>query len=194
MKFSISSIFTLGSILLLATGLTYGQKNGTERDSNIVMTWEKTTISATVDKVMPDSGLVTLRGTDGQHWTLNVGQDVKLENLKPGDLVQVTLFQGQALDVREPTDQDRKQPLVVVNEIKPPEGVNTTTGRLRQLRALVTVTHIDKSHHMVTIEGPMGNSYVLQVKNSSLMDKLEKGKQFVVIFTEGIAAKIEKQQ
>jgi hypothetical protein len=193
MKFSVNSILIAGSILMFNIGSIIGQENGTKSGSGDGMTWEQTTLTATVEKVVPDSGLVTLKGDDGQLWTLDAGQDVDLENLKKGDQVQVTIFQGQALDVREPTDQDRQQPLVVVNEIQPPEGVNPTAGALRQIRALVTVTNIDKNNNMVTIQGPMGNSYVLKVKDSSLLDKLEKGKQLVVTFTEGIAAKIQKK-
>jgi general stress protein 26 len=192
MKSSISSIFAFGSILLFTIGSITGEENGIENGSGSGMSWEQTTLTATVENVMPDSGMVTLRGDDGQLWTLSVGQDVKLENLKQGDKVQVTLFQGQALEVRKPTDMDRQQPLVVVNEVQPPKGVNPTVGMLRQLRALVTVTNIDRTNNRVTIEGPKGNSYVLQVKDSSLLDKIEKGKQFVVIFTEGIVAKIQK--
>lgn len=181
-------LYTIAIVLLISTGYSLAQ-NGFGDE----MSWEQTEITATVVKVMPESGMVTLQGNDGQIWTLSVGQDVDLQNLNSGDKVDVTLFQGQALEVREPTEQDRQNPFVVVDRVQPPEGVNPTAGALRQIRALMTVTNIDRSNSTITVEGPAGNSYVLKVKDDSLLDRLQSGQQFVVIFTEGIVAEIQKQ-
>jgi hypothetical protein len=39
----------------------------------------------------------------------------------------------------------------------------------------------------------MGRSYVLEVRDPAMFERVRRGQQFVVIFTEGIAARIEKR-
>jgi len=75
------------------------------------------------------------------------------------------------------------------NRVQPPEGINTTT--LRELVA--TVTAIDMENRLVTIEGPDGNSLVVQagdkVKN---LPQVEVGDKVVMKYFDSMTANIVK--
>jgi len=71
-----------------------GQKPGT-------MGARVITVTATIDKIDRDPDSVTLRGADGKTRTVQVRNPKNLENLKVGDLVEITLSQAMAVVVEE---------------------------------------------------------------------------------------------
>jgi hypothetical protein len=75
------------------------------------------------------------------------------------------------------------------NRVQPPEGINTATLR----EVVATVTAIDMENRLVTIEGPDGNSLVVQasdkVKN---LPQVEVGDKVVMKYFDSITANIVK--
>jgi len=75
------------------------------------------------------------------------------------------------------------------NRVQPPEGINTATLR----EVVATVTAIDMEKRLVTIEGPDGNSLVIQasdkVKN---LPQVEVGDKVVMKYFDSITADIVK--
>ncbi|MBD3243599.1 MAG: hypothetical protein GF331_23620 [Chitinivibrionales bacterium] len=166
-------------------------KNGMQ---NGAMMWQRDTVTATVAEVMPDLGMVVLEGPKGNKHTLKVGQNVNLQDFKQGDSVQVELFAARGMQFEKPTEQDRRTPFVIEETVNAPEGTKPMAGELRRVRALVTVTNVDKADSTVTIQGPMGRSFVLTVDDPALLDRVRQGQEFVAVYTEGIVASITKKQ
>ncbi len=166
----------------------------TEKGQTNAMEWEKQTVTATVVEAMPDSAMLVLEGPQGKMHTIRVDEKVDLTNLNKGDKVEVELFAARGMEFREATEQDRRQPFVVEEEVEAPEGTNPKAGKLRRIKALVTITNIDRNNNTVTIQGPMGRSFVLSVTDATQLDKLQEGQEWVAIYTEGVAATVTKVQ
>ncbi|MBD3314491.1 MAG: hypothetical protein GF344_01780 [Chitinivibrionales bacterium] len=175
-------------------GMDTARGNGMDTARGNGMAWRKDSVTATIEEVMADSGLVVLRGPRGRMHTLKVDRNVNLRNFKKGDRVTATLYQAQAVEFREPTAEDRRRPFVVEERKEAPKGTRPMMGELRQIRALATITNIDKRNNTVTVQGPMGRSYVVEVKDRTMLDRLRRGQEFVVVFKEGIVAEVTKQR
>ncbi|NLE01209.1 MAG: hypothetical protein GX640_15185, partial [Fibrobacter sp.] len=99
MKFKfLFPVYTIFCTLFLLSIAIEAKNDG----SNGMVSWQKQTVMATVVKVIPDSGIIALEGPNGRIWTLAVDKKVDLKKYKKGDNVRVTLYQGEALDIREP--------------------------------------------------------------------------------------------
>ncbi len=97
----------------------------------------------------------------------------------------ITPFGVMAMDDPEMSSIDMSPD----NRVQPPEGINTATLR----EVVATVTAIDMENRLVTIEGPDGNSLVVQasdkVKN---LPQVEVGDKVVMKYFDSITADIVK--
>ncbi len=192
-QFSLRYLLTLCLAVSTMTGAAFAQdERTTEKGRKDGMTWRKETVTATVNEVMPDSGMVVLEDPQGAMWTLRVDEKVDLGNLKIGDRVRVEYYESQALEFREPTPRDRREPLIVEEEAEAPRGVNPKAGKLREIRALVQVTKINEDDNTVTVQGPLGRYFVLDAIDPAMLDTIAEGDEWVVIFREGVAVSITK--
>ena len=75
---------------------------------------ELTTITATVESVDLEKRVVTLKGPHGDKLTLEADKGVKrFDEIKPGDTVRASYYQSVAAELREPTAEEKANPLVV---------------------------------------------------------------------------------
>jgi len=99
---------------------------------------ELTTITATVESVDLEKREVTLKGPHGNKVTITADKSVKRFNeVKPGDVVQATYYQSVAAELREPTAEEKANPLVVeegaarVFETEAPNTLRTAISFVR---------------------------------------------------------------
>jgi hypothetical protein len=152
------------------------------------------TVEAKVEAVDLQEQTVTLRNPSGNLVTVKVIRNAKrLSEIKIGDTVKAEYWTYILSEFREPTPEEKKDPLVVyeVSDIapddKPPGAIEATI-----VRAVVTVEFINRADKLVTIKGPRGRYVTLPVKDESLLEDLKVGEIGVVTYAEALALSIEK--
>lgn len=172
---------------------TAGARNGAENENNGGKTWEKETISATVTNIDRNNNQMTLKGDEGNVFTVTLDKKVDLSKIDNGDKVNVEMYRSLATDFHEPTQQERESPLVITDQtIESPEGTEPAEGNLKQIRAVVQVMEIDEDDQTVTVMGPQGNEFELFVSDPSLLENVKEGDSMTVIYSESLVVSVEK--
>jgi hypothetical protein len=155
---------------------------------------ELTTITATVESVDLEKREVTLKGPRGNKVTLEADKSVKrLDEIKPGDTVRASYYQSVAAELREPTADEKANPLIVKEGTgRAPETEAPAAGVARRVRVVATIEDIDRSAQTVTVKGPRGKSVTAKVENPANLEKMEVGKTIVITYTEALALTLDK--
>lgn len=152
------------------------------------------TVTATVESVDVAKREVTLKGPEGNHVTLTVGDKVqRLNEVKAGDKVTVEYYIGIAGELRPPTEAEKAQPYVVLDEeARTPKGSAPAGAVVRTVRVVATVESLDLSTQTVTLKGPKGRYLTVRVDDPAKLQKAKLGDTVVVVATEGLAVSVEK--
>ena len=136
---------------------------------------------------------VTIETKDGQQMTMTVDKKVQgLENLRTGDMIKAQYRASLALEIREPTSEEKADPLKVTHT-----GTVTDTsmaGTGRTIRGVCDVVSVDHTARTITFKGPMGKTFVVHAKESSDLSGVKPGKALVVTYTEGVAVSIQRAE
>ena len=154
------------------------------------------TVTASVEAIDLANREVTLKGPLGNTVTFTVDQRVKrLDEVKVGDLVRADYFVSVAAEVRKPTREEKKHPLVVLDAAgKAPPGTSPAAGGLRRFKVVTTIEGLDRPTQTVTLKGPRGNYLTVRVADSSRLTKVHIGENVVVTYTEALAVSLEKAE
>lgn len=155
--------------------------------------WHDMNLTATVEAINVDTRMVTLRSGDNVV-SFTVDKKVKrLNEFKVGDKIMVKYYISLATDIREPTPEEKKNPLVILEGTgKAPPDATPAAGGLRQIRAVVTVEGIDRAAERVTVKGPRGKTVTIHVLDPSRLDMVSLGSTVIVTYTEALAVSLEK--
>src|SRR4030095_13643155 len=108
---------------------------------------------------------MTLKGPEGRLATFLVDKKVQRFNeARVGDKVSLDYYLGVDAEVRQPTNEEKANPLVVLDTAAR-TGRDTAPGAYdtRRIRAVVTIVGLDKSAHTVTVKGPRGKYFTARV-------------------------------
>ena len=150
-------------------------------------------VTASVEAVDQEKREVTLKGPLGNSVTFTVDKRVKrLKEVKVGDLVTADYYISIAAEIRKPTADEEKAPLVIVEEAgKTPKGTTPAAGGLRQFKVVTTVEGIDRPTKTVTVKGPMGRYLTARVADPSRLTELRIGETIVITYSEALAVSLE---
>lgn len=184
------------SALMLAAGLQFApaadeQSKPMGREDTVLVT-----ITASVEAIDPATREVTLKGPLGNTVTFTVDKRVKrLDEVKVGDLVRADYFISFAAEVRKPTAEEEKHPLVVLDAAgKSPEGTEPAAGGLRRFKVVTTIEGLDRPTRTVTVKGPMGRYLTARVADPARLTQVRIGDNVVVTYTEALAISLEKAE
>jgi hypothetical protein len=136
---------------------------------------------------------MTLKGPQGHLETFVVDKKVQRFNeAKVGDKVSIDYYLGFNAEVRNPTDEERQNPLVVL-ETAGRAGPDAAPAAhdMRQIRAVVTIVGLDPSAQTVTVKGPRGKYFVACVADPSRLKKVRIGETILMTFTEATAISLK---
>jgi hypothetical protein len=150
--------------------------------------------TATVDSVNLEKRELTLKGSLGEISTVTVDKAVqRLDEIKPGDQVKVQYYLAVAAELREPTSEEKENPIMVVEgTAKAPKSASPAAGELNVLRVVATVEGLERPTRMLTLKGPRGNYLSVKARDVKKLEKLHLGDTIVVTFTEALAIGVEK--
>lgn len=152
------------------------------------------TITASVQAINQTNREVTLKGPLGNSVTFAVDRRVKrLSEVRVGDLVRADYFVSVAAELRQPTPEEARSPLVELEAAgKAPPGTSPTAGGLRRFRIVATIEGLDRPTQTITVKGPRGNYLTARVPDSVNLTPLRIGETIVVTLTEAVAVSLEK--
>jgi hypothetical protein len=154
------------------------------------------TVTASVEAIDPASREVTLKGPLGNTVTFTVDQRVKrLNEVKVGDLVRADYYVSFAAELRKPTAEEQKTPLVLMDAAaKAPPGASPAAGGVRRFKVVTTIEGLDRPTQTITVKGPRGNFLTARVADPSNLTKMRIGENIVVTYTEALAISLEKTE
>jgi len=193
MKKSITYSILCGALMALSQTIAIAAEQ-TETKPITRHESELTTITATVESVDPEKREVTLKGPHGNKVTITADKSVKRFNeVKPGDVVQATYYQSVAAELREPTAEEKANPLVVEEgAARAPETEAPAAGVARRVKAVATIESIDRSAQTITVKGPRGKTVTAKVEHPENLAKMQVGQNIVITYTEALALSLEK--
>jgi hypothetical protein len=152
--------------------------------------------TASVEAIDYTNREVTLKGPLGNQVTFTVDQRVKRFNeIKVGDLVQADYYVSLAAELRKPTPEEKKHPIVLLDVAgKAPPGTSPAAGGLRRFKVVTTIEGLDRPTQTVTVKGPRGNYLTARVADPSRLTQVRIGENIVITYTEALAISLEKAQ
>ena len=136
---------------------------------------------------------MTLKGPQGRLETFVVDKKVqRFSEAKVGDKVSIDYYLGFNAEVRKPTAEEEKNPLVVLDTAGKagPDAPPAAYG-MRQIRAVVTIESLDRSAQTVTVKGPRGKYFVARVADPSRLEQVHIGDTILMTFTEAAAISLK---
>src|SRR5204863_9466331 len=114
---------------------------------------------------------------------------------KVGDFVRADYYVSIAAEIRKPTAEEEKNPIVELEAAgKAPPGTSPAAGGLRRLKVVTTIEGLDRPTKTATIKGPLGNYWTVRVADPAVLTQLRIGETAVVICTEALAISLEKAE
>jgi hypothetical protein len=150
--------------------------------------------TATVESIDQASRVVTLRGEEGNVFTVQVGEQVKnLPQVRTGDKVTVSYYEALAAEVKKPGEGVAGVQADTAAVTAPP-GSMPAAGAGMLLRTTVVIESVDKKLNTVTFTRSDGASRTVAVdspEGREFIKGLKKGDNVEVAYTEAVAIEVK---
>lgn len=157
-------------------------------------TWNLVEDEALVVWIERETREVILQDPAANLTRIIAGDEVKrFDEIQVGDLVRAAYWTFLRAEFREPTAEEKADPLVVVAEAgrAPLEGAPAgAVGAV--IKAVVKVVAIDVNGREAAIQGPRGRIEILPVLDDAVLDRLKVGELVVLTYAEAAALSLEK--
>lgn len=190
-KVKISSILILTGLLVASISLEGVQSEDRRPPKE---KWIQVTLKASVEALDLEKRLVTLKDPDGNLATVEVDKRVeRLNEFEVGDVVSAEYWTYLKAEFRDPTPEEKEEPLVVLAEAgKAPEGMDPAAVVGAVVRGVVTVEIINRPIMQVTVKGPRGRYLTFPIADQTLIGQLKVGEVVVLTYAEALAISLEK--
>lgn len=151
-------------------------------------------LTASVEAIDQAKREVTLKGPLGNTVTFTVDERVKrLNEVKVGDLVSAKYYISIAAELRKPTPEEEKTPLVLLDAAgKAPPGTAPAAGGVRRFKVVTTIEGLDRPTQTITVKGPRGNYVTARVADPSNLTSMRIGENILITYTEALAISLVK--
>ncbi len=195
MKVGTSTIaFAISAILIGAAPLVARAQATAEVARSPGKVEASQTVKMTATVVAIDLAIrdVTLIDSQGKFHTLNVGDQARnLEQVKVGDKVTIEYTEAISLALKKRGTADPGPPNAQVAMIRSPQGSKPGGAVGRRITAIATVVAINAQKQFVTLRGPQGNEYDVQVVDPAQLKTVVKGDEVEVTYTEALAISVQ---
>ena len=136
---------------------------------------------------------MTLKGPEGNLETFVVDKKVQRFNeAKVGDKVSMDYYLGYDAEVRKPTADEERNPLVVLETSRRAGSEAAPAAHdTRRIRAVVTIEGLDRAAQTLTVKGPRGKYFVTRVADPSRLEQVKIGDTILMTFTESTAISLK---
>jgi hypothetical protein len=182
------SLFIVPSTLVMADEQLSAEEAVPTREDAVLVS-----ITATIEALDHEKREATLKGPLGNTVTFVVDERVKrLKEFKVGDAVTADYYVSIAYELREPTEEEKAEPLVITEGAgRAPAGTTPAGAGLAQIKAVCTIEGLDRPTETVTLKGPLGRYAMVRVADPANLPHLRIGQSVVVTYTEALAISLE---
>ena len=196
MKFGTSTIaFAISTILIGATPLAARAQTTT---ADLTTAPGKLGVSETVKMtatvVLIDMGSrdLVLIDSQGKMHKVNVSDQVRnLDQVKVGDKVTAEYTEAISLRLKKRGTADVPPASAEEAVVRSPKGMKPGGAVGRKVTAFATVAAVNPKKQFVTLRGPLGNEYDVQVLDPALLKTVNKGDEVEVVYTEALAISVQ---
>lgn len=150
-------------------------------------------ISATVEALDLATRRITLKGSEGRSETYVAGPEVKrLAEIKVGDKITLDYKIAVVAELREPTEEEKKAPLVMVEGAeRAPADLPPGAAFARAVRAVVAIEAVDAAKQNFSVRGPLGGLVQIHVDDAARFALVKNWKTVVVTIAESALLAVE---
>jgi hypothetical protein len=149
-----------------------------------------TKVTATVVGIEADTRTVWLKTPQGKTVQVVVGEDARnFDQLKVGDIVNAQYTQAVTLSLRKERVPLSSQESESMERSIPGAKPGGTVGR--KVTLVADVVAVNAKTKMVTLKGPEGKTLDLMVEDPDQLNRVKKGDQVHVVYTESMAISVE---
>ncbi len=187
------SYYSLG--LLFFWGLFASGVRANHHESTPVnVRTEMTVIEAMVLAIDYETREASLQLPFGYVVTLTAGPEVtRLEEIKVGDRILATYLSSLAGELREPTEEEKKMPFVVVEEevVTGGDSAPARAGAVT-VRAVCTIEGMNRVTGRAMIQDSKGRYHIIEDIPAERFEGLTLGTTVIVTYTQAVAIALEK--
>jgi hypothetical protein len=149
-------------------------------------------MTATVVSIDMGSRDLLLIDSKGNMHQVNVSDQARnLDQVKVGDKVTAEYTEAISLQLKKHGTADAPPASVEQAMVRSPKGAKPGGAVGRKVTALATVVAVDPKKQFVTLRGPQGNEFELEVPDPAQLQAVTKGDQVEVVYTEALAISVQ---
>ena len=181
---------------MILPSLSYSAEKQSAEKPAVKEKWSQVTLEATVVGIDKKKREVTLKNKDGEQMTISVGDEVKrFDEISVGDRVTAEYWTFLRAEFREPTTEEKENPLVVLTEAgRAPKDVAPAGAVGAVVKAVVKVIGIDKENKQAMIVGPRGRKLIVPVMDDAVLNNLKIGEQVIMTYAEAMVVALTKKK
>lgn len=152
------------------------------------------TVKMTATVVLIDAGSrdLVLIDSQGRMHKVNVSDQARnLDQIKVGDKVNAEYTEAISLQLRKRGTAGGPPASAQEALIRSPQGMKPGGAVGRKVTAYATVVTVNAAKQFVTLRGPLGNEYDVQVLDPAQLQTVKKGDEIEVVYTEALAISVQ---
>jgi hypothetical protein len=143
-------------------------------------------VTALVTAIDQKNRIVTLRGPEGNEFSVLVDERVKnLPQVKVGDMLVVRYIEAVALEFKK-GDGIRMATMIDTSETAK-KGQMPGAGAFTRVNTVSNIWAVNQAKGTVLVRGPFGHFVEVKLKDPSLLSGVKVGDQMQVTFTQAVA-------
>jgi hypothetical protein len=149
-------------------------------------------VTATVVSIDLGSRDLVLIDSKGKMHQVNVSDQARnLDQVKIGDKVNAEYTEAISLQLKKRGTGDASPASVQETMVRSPKGAKPAGAVGRKMTALATVVAVDPKKQFVTLRGPQGNEFDVEVLDPEQLKAVTKGDEVEVVYTEALAISVQ---
>jgi hypothetical protein len=153
---------------------------------------ETVKMTATIVSIDLGSRDLLLIDSQGKMHKVNVGDRVRnLDQVKVGDKVTAEYTEAISVQLKKRGSADLPPATAQGAMIRAPQGMKPGGALGRKVTAFATVVAVNPKTQFVTLRGPLGNDYDVQVRDPAQLKAVTKGDEVEVVYTEALAISVQ---
>ena len=153
---------------------------------------ETVKMTATVVLIDMSSRDLVLIDSQGKMHKVNVSDQVRnLDQVKVGDKVSAEYTEAISLQLKKRGTANVPPASAEEAIIRSPKGMKPGGAVGRKVTAFATVVAVNPKKQFVTLRGPLGNEFEVQVLDPAQLKAVKKGDEVEVVYTEAFAISVQ---
>jgi hypothetical protein len=197
MKVGTSMIaFAISAILIGAAPLAVRAQTTTTEvataGGKVVGASQTVKMTATVVSIDLGSRDLLLIDSQGKMHKVNVSDQARnLDQVKVGDKVTAEYTEAISWQIKKRGTPEGPPVSGEAAMVRSPKGMKPGGAVGRKVTAYATIVAVNPAKQLVTLRGPLGNDYDVQVLDPTQFQSVKKGDEVEVVYTEALAVSVQ---